>query len=270
MYLLRKILLISLVLVLFSCEKEDFLSNDIDQTARQNEITAKNVAGKTFQGENVPVGSGFVFSWVTFNNYGTLMEVGIDITPEVYESLPRSGDFEKPLIIPFSEDVKKFIPFNHVGLNWSNGNPENPLLTKPHFDVHFFMITVEQRMEIPEFSDESEALFTNYPSAEHFPSGYKPFAKNSRAEAMIGNHWYPTKALKTSDYALFLGSYDGKFTFLDPMVSLDFLKNESLLISEEIPQPAIYPSDKDFPKYFNIYTNKKKNNSITLSTFIQR
>ncbi|MGX7666834.1 hypothetical protein [Flavobacterium pedocola] len=271
MYLLRKILLLSSVLILFSCEKEDILSSNIDQSKKQNGLSTQALAGKTIQGDYVAVGDGFVFSWVTFNKSGELMEIGIDITPEVYESLPKSGDFESPVNIPFANVVKDQIPFDHVGLNWDSGGSKNPILSKAHLDIHFYMISMEERMRIPVFSDISEPFFNNYPPPGYFAAGYKPFAKNSRAEAKIGNHWLVAeKDPKPLDYALFLGSYNGLFTFIDPMVSLDFIKSDSQLISQSFPQPDIYPSDQEFPKHFNIYTSKAGNNSISLSNFNQR
>ena len=129
-------------------------------------------------------------------------------------------------------------PFNHVGLGWNpNGHEPDPIYGRPHFDFHFYMMTPQEVDAIPPYQVDS-AKFKNWPAPAYLPANY--FNAGGGVPKM-GAHWVDLTSGefngKTFTETFIYGGYDGKVTFYEPMITLEFLKNNNNF-ERSIPQPA--------------------------------
>jgi len=265
-YLIRKILLIGLLFVFFSCDKDEFTNNGSGESASES----KGVINQVFYGDEVVVGNGIVNSWLILNEFGRPLEIGIEMTPQVLENLPVDADFKEQAVIPLPKYAAETTAFDHIRVIW---NPESfstiEGFNNPHFSIYFFMLPEDKRMDIPEWSEETDAKFSNYPPKNHMPFDYAPIEKGSGSFATIGRHWLSNNNKTLNDHTLTFGTYDGSFIFINPVVTLDFLKSGKTF-TDTYPQGVSYPLNNLLPREYNIYTNEKGNHFISLANFINR
>jgi len=107
----------------------------------------------------------------------------------------------------------------------------------PHFDFHFYLTSPEEVAAIPAYEVDS-LKFKNWPAPDYFPTNY--FNAGGGVPQM-GVHWIDITSPEFNGQpftqTFIYGSYDGKVTFYEPMITLDFLKNNSNF-TRDIPQPA--------------------------------
>lgn len=271
-YLLRKILLVGLLFVIFSCDKEEFTSDATENSSKKSNVTKIDGVEATFFGPEVAVGNGFVHSWISFNKFQIPLEIGIEISPEVFDNLPPNSDFDKSLIVPLPVVAQEATPFDHIEINW---NPENystiPGFKTAHLDFHFYLIPLAERMDIPVWSEDTEADFSLYPAKDYMPWDYAPITKEAGSFERMGRYWLSKSYDNTTTltYTMALGTFKGAYVFICPVSSLNVLKSD-LKINETISQPLNYPVNKLFPREYNVFINNKGNNCITLSNFVTR
>jgi hypothetical protein len=119
-------------------------------------------------------------------------------------------------------------PFNHLSLGWNaTGHEPEPIYGRPHFDFHFYLSTPEEVANIPHFEEDS-VKFKNVPGAEYFPANY---INPGGGVPQMGAHWVDITSSefqgKPFTETFIYGSYDGKMTFFEPMITLEFLKTNS-------------------------------------------
>ena len=209
-------------------------------------------------GSNSSVGNGTVSSYAEFDDKGAPKAVGIVVPASVLEGLPTShsdghhcidrnkdGKIDKETecfgahewVIPMPSEVARRldIPFKWVGLNWNpHGHIPPGVYDLPHFDVHFYIEPIEKIFAIepgfcgPEFVNCEQFGLATKP----LPSNYMhPDFKNVDAVApAMGNHlidptspeFHGKKFTRTWIY----GVYDGRVTFYEEMVTLDYLQSK--------------------------------------------
>lgn len=105
------------------------------------------------------------------------------------------------------------------------------------------------------------------PPAGYMPASYFPDAPIPQ----LGLHWTDNNFSDPVIKAMILGSYDGKFTFVSPIMILDVLKGGQSY-SESYAQPRYFPKTNTYyPAKYNIYMdNDTKKHYITLSGFVLR
>lgn len=270
--LVRNILMLGLLFIFFSCDKDEFINDNSENSISTSDKTKENSKEVVIYGPKIEIGKGYAFSWIRVDNNVTPIEIGIEMTPSVLVNLPKDSDFTKAVVIPLPKKAIEITPFNHIGINWV---PENfsdiENLRKAHFSFHFYTITLAERMKIPAWSDETEEEFSNYPQKNYMPADYFPLTNGIGSYAMTGRHWLPQDPKNTfpSSHIFALGTYDGKFVFMDPIATLDLL-NSGEEINNFISQPLYYPINKPFPREYTIFVNNNKNRCVTLHNFIHR
>lgn len=267
-YHLRKILLVGFVFMCFSCDKEEFTGNNLEKSNG----TSKSNATLILNGPEIAVGNGLVHSWISLDSYKKPIEIGIELTSGTFENLPDKSDFKKPVNIPLPKYALEATAFNHIGLNWS---PENfstiEGFKEAHFDVHFYLISESKRLSIPEWSEETDPKFSNYPPKYAMPFDYSPIIKRSGSFATIGRYWLSDTQMGASlnNHTIAMGTFDGSLVFIDPVVTLNFLKSEKK-VNDSFSQAVNNPLNNLLPREYNIYTNAKGNYCISLGNFIRR
>jgi hypothetical protein len=125
--------------------------------------------------------------------------------------------------------------YRFVEVNWNpRGHPPEGIYDVPHFDVHFYTIALSERDAID--PDDREFLLRagRLPSPQTAPEGFVPHHVLEGVEPWqvtvprMGMHWVNPAGAEFNGgpftASLLLGSWDGRFTFVEPMVALDFLR----------------------------------------------
>ena len=275
----KKMLLMGLITFAFSCNNED------DPTLRmeQNDLLqAKKSAEKVnvFKGPEVQYGSGKARSWISINGEGYPIEIGIEITPEVFDNLSElTIGHEESTVLPLQQKAKELTPFEHIGLNYQPDG-HGPIFWAEHIDFHFYTITNEERLAIPEYDANNQSIvdaFNNFPDMTKMPSDYYKFPGQGGVYAKMGKHWVPDWVLGqigkpfNFTHVMILGSYAGKNNFIEPMVTVDYLlSGETFSGTYSQPQTFEEPGT-NYPTQYNIYHDSKSGNIyITLTHFVQR
>lgn len=276
----KKIIVLGTLLLLFSCSQDEMVNNGPEESTALS-FTAKTSSDKlnVFKGPQVALGFGKVRSWISVNvKNGLPNEIGIEITPEAFKNLTTNNSKTLPpdhetIVVPLHLKATQSTPFDHIGLNWNpRGHQPDGVFDVPHFDIHFYMISVEAQMAIPEWSPETDAAFNLYPPMGYMPADYGTPPGPATAEPQMGKHWLPNNL---GDYLPFskimiYGSYNGQLIFVEPMITLDYLLSNTDF-SMNYSQPEHFAKAGNYPTKYNIYHDAATGNTyITLSEFVAR
>jgi hypothetical protein len=210
-------------LVLFSsCEKDDSKE-------------------KVFKGPVQQFHAGKVWTWYEVNDSNQPVRLAVAVDDAAMNSLPTTGEghqHENMASLKFHQKALDGTPFNHVGFGWNpNGHEPATIYDKPHFDLHFNMITEAYRDAIPPYEVDS-VKFKNSPGVAYFPTNY--FNPGGGVPQM-GAHWLDMTSPELSGQlftqTFIFGSFDGKVIFYEPMITLAFIKANPTW-ERAIPQPA--------------------------------
>lgn len=199
--------------------------------------------GQRQYGTPTTLGDGKVRTYVvTDHRSKTPLEIGVAIDASAMASLPAD-----PQMLHLALPPSAPAPYDFVMFDWNpNGHPPMGVYTRPHFDFHFYTVSEAEVMAI----DPSDpAFFTkgaNMPTGAMIPAPYflPPAPLSELIVPGMGIHWSdPTSPEFAGGAAAFTrtfiyGSWDGKFTFLEPMITRDFLTDIDGVVSVNIPQSA--------------------------------
>jgi hypothetical protein len=197
-----------------------------------------------YKGPAVNIHAGKAWTWIQIDKNGNPEKLAVTLTDAVLNSVPVGGEGnghghgeETTWTLKFHQRAT-VTPFNHLNVGWNtNGHEPFQFYGKPHFDFHFYMMTPQQVDAIPPYEVDS-MKFKNWPASAYFPSTY--FNAGGGVPKM-GAHWVDLTSGEFNGHqftqTFIYGSFDGKVTFYEPMITLDFLKNNSDF-QRSIPQPA--------------------------------
>ncbi len=279
---MKKLFLHGLMVVLLACvtscsgtDEKEFLPGEVnmESSAENTGINSKrnnNDKLLVFKGPQVKYGDGKLRSFVSLNKENYPVEIGIIITPEVFENLEILPDDDITTVLPLHQKAKAATAFEHLGVKWSLGHP--PAFFAQHFDFYFFMISNEERLAIPEYTPATQDAFTLYPPDGYMPDDYGTPPGQGGVYPYIGKHWLP---LNLPEYLPFssimvLGTYNGEFIFVEPMATVDYLLSNPNF-STAYSQPEFFAESDNYPTRYNIYTDLKTQEIyVTLSGFVSR
>ena len=239
------------------------------ESAMAPEAAAFSAPGQTILGDVVPVGNGTGRSWVQVDGTGTPTAVGVTLTEAALNGLAADVT---PGLIWMAEYILAFpaevsgLPFNHVGLNWNpKGHIPNGIYNVPHFDVHFYTISPEERRRITARGDDLEVI-RKVPATGNLPDGYV-FAPESEEPGM-GGHWVDPVSHEFHGQAFtttFLyGTYDGEIIFYEPMITMSYLESKPDVVMP-IKVPTTYAHAGYYPMSYSIrYDVKRKEYVVAL------
>ena len=145
-----------------------------------------NKAG-IFKGSETEVFDGKAWTWVQLNKQGIPQRVAVSINDDALNSV-SSGDGSSPdghqhdpnIVLNFHPKAGVTL-FKHAWLVWNpNGHPPVGVYTKPHFDIHFYMVPSEERVT---FTDPVK--LNAAPPMEYLPANYI----GTVAQPARGKHW---------------------------------------------------------------------------------
>ena len=251
-----------------SCSKTEEIDLNSEGEALDAIAAKKEEKVNIFKGPQVQYGSGKARSWISIDSDGKPAEIALVFTKEVFDNLEV---LPAETVLTLHQKAKEVTPFEHIGVNWSP-HGHLPVFLVPHFDLHFYMITNEERLAIPEYSPETDPLFNLYPPEGYMPEDYGTPPGQGSVYPQMGKHWLP---LNLPDYLPFtaimvLGTFNGEFTFIEPMMTVDFLMS-SPDFSASFSQPEYYQESTYYPTVYNIYEDPKTMDiHISLSDFVFR
>lgn len=208
-----------------------------------------------FRGEAQAMGDGQAWTWVKTDSQGRPVSIGITLTESALGGLPTEGGHSccdgPQWTLPLPKDASSG-PVQHVVVNWNpQGHPPEGVYTVPHFDFHFYTISEAERLKIKD-APEADAHGTLPPPSEQLPEGY---IQAPGVVGAMGCHWIDAKAPELNGVpftATFLyGSYDGKVTFIEPMITRAVLEskvNRTLTVKA----PAKPADDRFVPTRYRI------------------
>ena len=277
-----KTVALGMITVLAACSPEEETPNTIDLSVNtdDNFIAQRNSEKvNVFKGPEVQYGSGKARSWISVNEEGFPMEIGIELTEEVFDDvsqLETENELTSSVILPLHQKAKELTPFEHIGLNYQVAG-HGPIFWSEHFDFHFYTISNEERTAIPEYDPTNQDIVDGYnlfPDMTKMPSDYFKLPGQLGVIPMMGKHWLPLDWQTGYDpftHIMILGTYSQKNVFIEPMITVDYLlSGEEFSGNYSQPQTFEEPGN-NYPTKYNIYHDGKKNNIyITLSDFVKR
>ncbi len=219
---------------------------------------------KTYFGPSITMGNGTARSYVVLTADGVPVSVGVSLSETALTGLPSVGTayvFALPSEAPVA-------PYKHAVINWSpTGHPPQGVFTVPHFDVHFYIITTEERVAILLTDAQFGAKTARLPSAEFVPSGY---VNDRFAIPQMGVHWTdPSSPAFTGQpftKEFIYGSWDGAFTFYEPTMAKSLLDAKPAMSVTPIKLPSRYAKPGVYPTSYTIgYDSNAKEYRIEIS-----
>lgn len=212
---------------------------------------SKSKAG-TFLGEAKMMGNGVAWSWVERNTEGEPTSIGVTFTETALtglpETMPSTGlpGWEYELALPREAGIE---PFDHIVIDWNpKGHIPPGIYDVPHFDFHFYLINQKVRAGITA-KDSDLTKCKKKPAAKFIPADY--ILPEGTEVPRMGVHWIDPSAPEFNQQpftkTFIYGSYDGRITFIEPMITKAFLETrtdvtEAIKLPEAFQKPGYYPT----------------------------
>jgi hypothetical protein len=224
---------------------------------------------KTFQ-------HGKAWTWYEEDASRNPVRVAIAIDDAAMNSLDRSTDGDgahhnhaNGVSLKLHPKATAITPFTHTLLDWNpNGHEPEFIYGKAHFDFHFYTQSETERIAIPLYEQDS-VKFKNAPAQGYMPPTY---INPGGGVPQMGAHWIDvtTPELNGQPFTqtFLYGSYDGKVTFWEPMITETFLLNNPAF-ERAIPQPTKFEKTGWYPTKMRI-EKKDGVTSVILEGFVHR
>lgn len=204
-------------------------------------------------GEPVEVGDGVARTYVALDADGRAVEIGVALSAEALSGLPApvEGPPQASTVawdLPFPDDAPA--PYRFAMLDWNPlGHVPPGIYDVPHFDFHFYVTPPEERDAILPEDPDYAAKAARAPDSTLMPAGY--ISPPDATVPRMGTHWIDPASHEFHGQpftqTFIYGTWDGRVTFLEPMVSLAFLESEpdattDVLSPEKFEIPGSYPT----------------------------
>lgn len=216
----------------------------------------------TFKGASVNLGNGTANSWVTTDNDGNPVSLGMTISEAAMEGLGNEMT-ETILTMPSQASMTNI---KMIAVDWNPGGHEPPgIYDIPHFDFHFYMVDRNFRMQITATGDDTVKC-NKQPMMGYLPDGYILFpggipTMGAHAADLSSPELNGSIFTETFIY----GYYDGNMIFYEPMITRDYLRGKQFS-EKTLKTPSKYPSNGYYPSKMKIEFNTvKKEYSIYLT-----
>lgn len=232
-----------------------------------SDSTAPDLSGTTY-GPTTSVGAGSARTYVVRSSAGEPLEIGVALSETALTGLPTAVT-AFVLALPAEASAT---PYKHVGLDWKpTGHPPPMVYTLPHFDVHFYTITEAERAAQTTADPLYAAKAAHNPDADMIPTGYV----RGGTDLQMGTHWSDTSAPEFNGQVFsktfIYGSFDGKFIFVEPMVTLALLASKPAATPLLVKLPARFSSTGFQPTSYAVgYDAAAKEHRIALTGLVVR
>jgi hypothetical protein len=234
-------------------------------------------------GPAVKVGNGVARTYLIRDpNAGqSPIEIGIALSEKALDGLPTDG-----MMYPFdlTFPANSPAPFQFAELDWNpQGHVPPGVYTFPHFDFHFYTISPDERNAIVPSDPDFATKARNVPTGDLVPPFYVvPGDPADVAVPHMGVHWSDVRSPELQGilghpelYQQFTktfiyGSWDGQYTFMEPMVTRDFLLTHPDDV-QDVSVPAQYAAPGEYPTAYRVsYDSDAKEYRIALTQLVTR
>jgi len=202
---------------------------------------------RTLRSAEIVVGAGRARTEVVLDRADRVQSVTAVFTRDALDGLPVTLPTTE-FIVPLPSDAPAMV-FDHVGINWNpQGHPPPLVYTHPHFDVHYYLVSIQERDAMTPADPQFAVRATKAPPAEEIPTGY---VGDPMGIPRMGTHWTDRSSHEfhgqTFTSTMVYGFYDGKMIFIEPMMTKAFLESRpdetrTLPVPAKYPQPGRYPT----------------------------
>ena len=224
------------------------------------------------KGSTVPFGNGFARTEMGVRG-STIVSTAVVLSEAALDGLPAQLPPMQSLefILPLPTGAPATV-FDHVGVNWQpTGHMPVGIYTIPHFDVHFYLITPQQRDAITPSDPQFGAKTARQPTTEERPMGY---TLDLAAIPRMGVHAGAIDAAENRGLpfttTFVYGFFDGGMIFLEPMLTRAYLLSRPDT-TIKISTPARYPKSGAYATAYAIrYDAAAKEYRVELRDFVGR
>ncbi len=209
-------------------------------------------------GAPVTLGKGAARTYIVADQAsGYPVEIGVALDEAALEGLPPAGKHGSGGHEHYNSYILELpagngTPYRFVELDW-NPNGHGGPYTAPHFDFHFYRVSLAERDAIDPAAPDFAARAGKFPAQAEMPAGYvssHQLLKLTPEQATVpkmGLHWLdmasPELPPRNEPFTatFIIGSWDGKVIFDEPMVTRDFIlaqRDSATARSGVIPVPA--------------------------------
>lgn len=198
-------------------------------------------------GESVSIGNGTAQTWVEVDADDVPLRIGMTLTEGALTGLPSAARVMS-LDLP---EVAADSLFKHVMFDWApSGHPPSVYAGHPHFDFHFFMLSEEERLQIPAGTDETPI------PPEYMPEDYIPVpGLGTYSFPRMGVHYVDSDAPELNGEpftrTLIYGFFDGEMIFVEPMITVAHFESHPTEVLP-IKQPEAYQKTGYYPTAYQI------------------
>ena len=265
-------------------------------------VAAGPGAAETLKGQALAMGEGTVRTFVEVTAAGAPRAIGVILSRGALAGLPPlknatsrcfdldgngrldgarecEGDKEFRLALPAKAEGGD-IPVRWVAVNWNAEGHPPAAWSVPHFDFHFYLA---EPNEIALIRVGACTFFINCDdrkiALKPVPAKYvAPDHVNVDATvSLMGNHLIDARAPELADprkhgftHTWIYGAYDGRITFLEPMITLGFLLSRPDVCTP-IRQPAAWARAGYYPTRYCIrYARDDGSTTVSLEGLVAR
>jgi hypothetical protein len=232
----------------------------------------------TFFGPSQSIGNGTARTYTTLDRAGNPIEVGMRMSAAGLDALPQEDAVPPRMFMLEFPQQASTTAFDHVMFNWnSHGHQPVELFGKPHFDIHFYMVDMTTVAGIDPNKPDFATRAAHLPDRKYIPRDYvtPPGSPAENTVPAMGLHWIDaTEGFEPGKYdfkqTLINGSWDGAYTFVEPMMTREWMLTKQA-VRKDIKQPQAYQRSGYFPTTYNIhYDDQAKEYSVSLGGMIMR
>ena len=261
-------------------------------------MSAQEVGGNRFYSKSYDLGDGHIVTYLKMGQNGRPLEIGVKMDEQALNNLPShvnpsshcvdtngNGQIEPEtecalghdFVMPFPAETLALAksPIKYAMVNYNPlGHGPAKIYDVAHFDLHFYVQSDEDRRNIrlgpcAEVINCEDLKTAQIP----LPTGYAPagFVDVGAVMGMMGNHLVDPNGEefhgKPFSHTWIWGTYGGKITFLEPMITNSYLKSQphkqcfTYAMPQKFSEAGYYPQKYcvDFNKGLNEYTVSLEN-----------
>jgi hypothetical protein len=219
-------------------------------------------------GTKVTVGQGSARVEISVNGSGQPSNLAVVLDELAMSGLPVAMT---EFILPMPTGATG-LPFDHITLGWApTGHPPAGIYDVPHFDIHYYLISMQQRDSITPASSQFAARTAKQPAASSIPLNY---LGDPNAVPRMGVHWTdktsPERNGQPFTKTFIYGFYDGAMVFLEPMIAKSFLESRQT-VTADVASPAAFSRAGAYPTSYSVrYDAARKEYRVEVLGFVTR
>ena len=248
-------------------------------------MSAQGIANE-YASESQPLGQGRIYSYVKAAGSGRPLEVGVKFGAAALQGLPMhpmanencfdmNGDgqidahmecalgYEHVLELPQEALANVDTPIKYAMVDFNSMGHQPPgIYDVPHFDFHFYTQPNAERKNIRLGPCAEVVNCDDMKTAEMpLPQGYAPAGYSSVGAVMglMGNHLLDTNGPEFHGTPFtrtwIWGTYGGKITFLEPMITVKYLKSQPKNACTGYPMPEKFSEAGYYPRQYCVDYN---------------